>query len=1333
MVRPLPVAYAIILLSPSVITETFHPGPKTAEAFGRLPLHFEANLGQTDPQVRFLARAPGYTMFFTPQEAVLSRPSGDVRLRLNGAHPHTPEGVNPLSGRTNYFLGNNPAMWQTDVPQFSKVRYRQAYPGIDIVYYGNQRQLEYDFVIAPGADPAAIQLHFEGANALRIADSGDLLIDTPGGEIRQHKPIVYQQSAEGRRNIDGRYIETGDNSVGFTLGSYDPSRELVIDPVLTYATYLGGSGDETARGIAVDSAGNMYVAGRTTSTRFSTAAPLPNSYQGGIDAFVAKLNPAGNALLYLTFFGGAGVDSARAIAIDSAGNAYVTGETTSTDFPSIHALQSVVKSRDAFVTKLNSAGNALIYSTYLGGDGLEIGYAIAVDSTGSAYVAGITESANFPTKGAISNALGGTSDAFVSKLSSDGTSLLYSTYLGGLGGESAFGIAVDSSGSAYVTGYTGSNGFQLVNPLQRIRGAGIDAFVSKFNPAGSALIYSTFIGGASDDEGDAIAIDAAGNVYVAGSTSSADFPLVNAAQRAKGGASTDKDAFVLKVNAGGTALVYSTLLGGNDIEQAAGIAVDSAGNAYVAGTTQSSNFPAVGALQPSRGQDAFIAQYSPAGALLFSSPFGGNGSDSAVAVAADAQANLYLCGSTDSADFPLSGAIQNMYAGGSPGFGDAFIVRLKFTGTTVAPLSMVSAASFTGDTVAPDSIVAAFGQGLAADILVPAAGDFPTSLGGVSLRITDSASVDRQAQLYFVSPGEINFVMPAGMASGPAQVTVLRNGQALASGSVKIAPVAPGIFTANSSGQGPAAALFLRVAADGTQTSGLTFQCPSAGNCVNTPIDLGSSTDQVFLSLFGTGLRGRSSPAGVTATIGGQSSEVLGAVAQGQYPGFDQANLRIPRQLIGRGEVNVALTLDGKAANTITINIGGPPPPVPPTIAALNPSSGTQGQTIATFTITGQNLAGITSIDFSPAADITVSNISASATSVTAQLALGVSAATGARSVTVSSPGGRSNALNFSIQAAPPPPGGEYLPVKTGLAWDYQVTFPDTVQLPYNPIVEAPQGLLCASIFCGTKQFTAGQINFRVTVNESLGVINGGESFRVTVADPGGDFYFARKDPVEMRVRPVGGNLQLELIDTPSGFRLVRPLAQPSAAELAQKSTLTVAAGSYTDVVKTTLTLVGDGIYVQGIYTTDVYLAPAVGMIKAVMHDPSGKTLFTQELTAFTQPITGFTISNLRAGPSVNQSDGVTLPIVVDFQDSSGSAVAADGTVVVNFSILNGNLKGFTTVKAGGATAGQTSGTMNLNLFFTRLSFSGSLSIDMSLKNSKGTTSNTLSGFFQAQ
>ena len=1324
---------AAALLFPSVITDTVRGSVPHHNPLGRLPLQFEANRGQVDPSVLFFTHTDTYTMSFTQQDAVIRSNAGALRLRLAGAHPRAIEGLDPLAGKTNYFFGKDPRNWQTNVPQFGKVRYRQVYSGIDAVYYGNQQNLEYDFVLSPGAHPESIRLQFEGARSLHLSPDGDLVIDAPGGEIRQHKPIIYQASENGRRQVEGGYVLTSPDSAGFTLGEYDSQQELIIDPTLTYSTYLGGSGDETSKGIALDAAGNIYIAGRTSSARFLVDAISRNAYQGGIDAFVAKLNPAGTSILYLTFFGGAGIDAARAIAVDSAGNAYVAGETTSTDFPTVNGFQNDVKGRDAFVLKLNASGDHLDYGTCLGGDGLEVAYAIAIDSAGSAYVGGVTESTNFPLKGAtISSALSGPEDVFVSKLSPAGSALIYSTYMGGLGGEYVNGIAVDSTGAAYITGITGSNAFPTVNAVQRTRPGGLDGFVSKLNPAGSALVFSTFIGGAGDDEGDAIALDAAGNVYVAGTTNSSNFPLVNAFQPNKGGASVDKDAFVLKLNASGGTILYSTFLGGSAAEQATGIAVDSAGNAYVTGYTQSNDFPTIGALQPTRGQDAFLARYSPSGTLAFSTPLGGNGADLASAITLDTQANVYLTGNTDSADFPLKGAVQGTYAGGAAGLGDAFIAKINLGGLSAGGLSVVSAASFSGDTVAPDSIVAAFGQGLATDLFIPNAGDFPTTLGGVSIKATDSAGIDRLAQLYFVSQGQINFVMPGGMAPGLAQVTELSNGQPLASGSVKIATVAPSIFTADSSGKGPAAAVWLRVAADGTQTSGLTFACQSNGTCTTVPIDLGAASDQVILLLFGTGIRGRSN-AGASATMGDQSATVLGAQAQGQYPGFDQANIRIPRQLIGRGEVNVVLNVDGQAANVVKINIGGTPPPLPPAISSLNPTSGSQGQTIATFSISGQNLAGVTSVDFSPAADIAVTNINAAATSVTAQVSIGASATIGNRSVTVSSLAGRSNALNFNIQTAPPPNTGPYLPVKTGLAWDYRVTFTDTVQLPYVPIVEQPQGLLCASIFCGTKQFTSGQINFRITVNESLGTINGGESFRATITDPGGSFYFARTDPVEMRVRPVGGLLQLELIDTPSGFRLVRPLAAPTAAELAQKTTVTVPAGTYTDVVKTTLTLNGDGVYVQGTYTTDVYLASGVGLIRAVMHDSTGKTLFTEELTNFTQPVTGFVISNLQAGPSTNQTDGVHLPVTVDFVDSSGLGIAADGSIVVNFSILNGNLQGFETVKATGASAGATSGTLQLPLFLSGVKFSGSLSIGLSLKNSRGVTSNTLSGFFDAK
>ena len=509
------------------------------------------------------------------------------------------------------------------------MKYEGVYPGVDLVYYGNQGgQLEYDFVVAPGADPSVIALdvaagltrHPSSKNGgvkppLQIDPSGDLVVKTDGGEVRFQKPVVYQAPiSSGQRTtdygqrtpVDGHYLLHASNRVGFEVGSYDRTRPLFIDPVLSYSTYLGGSGADIGNGIAVDSSGNAYVTGYTDSPDFPTANPPADcgncgSYSNG--AFVAKLNPAGSALVYVTFLGPA---TPSGVAVDAAGNAYLTGSTNSTDFPTVSPFQATCGTCSqgnptSFVAKLNAAGSALVYSTYLGGSGYDEGQAIAVDAAGNAYVTGMTTSNDFPTVNPIQANCDDCGirnyiycDAFVSKLNPNGSALIYSTYLGGSGYDIGQGIAVDAAGNAYVMGWTLSTDFPTANPLQRNSGGGSDAFVAKLNPAGSALVYSTYLGGSGDDFGSGIAVDAAGNAYVTGETSSPDFPTANPVQPSPGG---NWDAFVAKLNPAGSALVYSTYLGGSQGDGGSGIAVDAAGNAYVTGGTNSTNFPTDNPLQ----------------------------------------------------------------------------------------------------------------------------------------------------------------------------------------------------------------------------------------------------------------------------------------------------------------------------------------------------------------------------------------------------------------------------------------------------------------------------------------------------------------------------------------------------------------------------------------------------------------------------------------------------------------------------------------------------------------------------------------------------------------
>ncbi|MFL6255776.1 MAG: SBBP repeat-containing protein [Pyrinomonadaceae bacterium] len=693
---------------------------RALETYGRIPLSFEANRGQTEPSVNFLARGAGYALFLKPTEAVFVLRKSDfgtrseetsehslttdavhskavphsatrtpqtrvLRMRLVGANASVPvESASELTGTTNYLIGNDPTQWRTAVPTYARVSYHEVYPGVDVVYYGNQRQLEYDFRVTPGRDPRTVSLKFEGADKVDVDANGDLLLKLGETILRQPKPYVYQEVAGARRKVAASFAVTADGHVGFNVGEYDRSATLVIDPTLVYSTYLGGSGGEQGMEIAVDSAGNAYVAGFTNSTNFPTANPIQSANGSFQDAFVAKINAAGTALVYSTYLGGNGNEQARGVAADSAGNAYVVGQTDSTNFPTANAIKATIGSNgeDVFVTKLNAAGTALVYSTYLGGTDPEFGEDIAVDSAGSAYVTGSTFSTNFPTANPVQAAFGGFTDAFVTKINAAGSALVYSTYLGGSDSEIGEGINFDSAGNVYVTGDTNSTNFPMANAVQAASGGGQDAFVTKLNAAGSAFIYSTYLGGSAQDDGEAIAADSAGNTYLTGNTFSTNFPTANALQPVQGGG-VIQDAFVTKLNAAGNAFVYSTYLGGTGGEIGFGIAVDAAGNAYVAGGTGSLNsFPTANALQCSGGgQDAFLSKINAAGsAFVYSTYLGGSANENARGVALDSAGNAYIAGFTRSSNFPTVGAIQSAF-GGDAIFGDAFVTKIGDTST----------------------------------------------------------------------------------------------------------------------------------------------------------------------------------------------------------------------------------------------------------------------------------------------------------------------------------------------------------------------------------------------------------------------------------------------------------------------------------------------------------------------------------------------------------------------------------------------------------------------------------------------------------------------------
>jgi Beta-propeller repeat len=723
-------------------------------SYAALPLAFEQNKGQTDAQVKYMARGNGYTLFLTANDAVFALHSQSdasessiarresfpreselraknplqqrnarkdstavVRMQLVGANsPAQVSASGQLPGKSNYFLGNDPSKWRRDVAHYARVNYQDVYPGVNLAFHGAQRQLEFDFVVAPLANPAPIGFRFTGAQGMKTDGSGNLIISSTAGDVLLHKPVAFQEKNGARQTVDARFALKADNQVSLELGNYDRSRELVIDPSVSYAysTYLGGSGDDAGFGIAFDNYGNTYVTGETTSQNFPGAS---NKLTGTANVFVVKIAADGSSLIYSTYIGGTGTngDSGNAIAVNqTTGDAFVAGGTSSTNFPTTNGVfQTALGSgavSNAFVFELNPGGSTLTYSTYLGGSDDDVANGIAVDSSGNAYIAGLTSSSDFPTLNPLQTYPGTTHNGFVTKLNSSGTALVYSTYLalGGVAGDSVNAIALDLSDNAYVTGVTSGTGFYTTSgAFQTTCGCSdgtTNAFVTVINAAETGYVYSTFLGGSGSDAGDGIAVDSSGSAYVTGDTESSNFPLMSALQPTYGGAT---DAFVTKFNPTGSALVYSTYLGGSEFDAGASIAIDGGDNAYITGETDSTGsapFPTtVGATQPTigGGYDAFVSEINSTGsALAFSTYLGGSGNEDvggdygAIAVDSPGDA-IYVTGNTASSNFPATtGAYQTANAGGN----DAFVVKYAqpaFTISASTPAAVNPGASAT--------------------------------------------------------------------------------------------------------------------------------------------------------------------------------------------------------------------------------------------------------------------------------------------------------------------------------------------------------------------------------------------------------------------------------------------------------------------------------------------------------------------------------------------------------------------------------------------------------------------------------------------------------------
>ncbi|HEV8187447.1 MAG TPA: SBBP repeat-containing protein [Pyrinomonadaceae bacterium] len=711
-----------------------------SENYGKLPLSFERNQGQSDEAVEFLSRGKGYTLFLTTTEAVFSlrnseKKTSALRMKLIGADVNAQiNGEQELQGKVNYMIGNDRAKWRTGIPTFRKVRYDNVWPGVDMIWYGSQNKLEYDFVIKPCSDVAQIRLFFAGSDELRTSDKGDLLMKVNSEEMVQSTPQVYQDLPQGRVTIPARYLIKGTHEVSFEVGTYDISKPLVIDPVLSYSTYIGGDSTDTGLSVAADGSGRAYIAGQSSSDE--TSFPLENAIQQTQISnlgFVTRLNATGDDVLYSTFLGddngfctgnvcGTQVNG---IAVTSDGRAVVTGQVTNEDDDSKFPVTPNAYQRngaciswcglepnrmvDAFVTMFSADGTQLVYSTFYGGwtnyryseRGFDIGNSIAVDSSTRIYITGLTASNTLPNKHGFQGSRaseGDGKDAFIAvfnPLAANGNdTLLYSSYYGGDGDDVGLGIAVDADRNAYIVGSTASTDLETKSPaLSPLRatfqGGGFDGFVAKIDTeadGNASLTYSTYFGGNINDRVESVAVDAFQRAYITGASNSsaASFPLRNAFDSTQ----TNGEAFVAKLNADGTALFYSSFLGGNngntpsDGEEGLGIAIDFAGNAYVTGrTTSGASFPAVLPLASNLQGTAFLTKIEATVAnnvvpkVLYSTTFGGSGARGE-SIALDPQGNVFLGGTSPGTLPTTAGAFDTTFNGGTS---DAFVA--KFQGT----------------------------------------------------------------------------------------------------------------------------------------------------------------------------------------------------------------------------------------------------------------------------------------------------------------------------------------------------------------------------------------------------------------------------------------------------------------------------------------------------------------------------------------------------------------------------------------------------------------------------------------------------------------------------
>ncbi len=964
-------------------------------AYGKLPLSFEANKGQTDPRVDFLARGSGYTVFLRGDGATLLLDTRSAKLGPASAKSAIPpvvtksieyreaalklalagsnqraeaEALDLQPGASNYLIGNDPSQWRRNVPHFAQVKYRGVYPGVDLIYYGNQGQLESDYVVAPGASPSHIAMRIEGASKIKLNSQGDLVVATKAGSLLLHKPRAYQRTAGPQQEIAAHFVQHGSQLVGIEVASYDAKQPLVIDPILSYSTYLGGTSNQFLTGIAADSTGSAYVTGSTTSSDFPTVA---GSFQTTLsnttgNAFITKLKPDGTGLVYSTYLGGTGTkgDASRAIAVDTAGDAYIVGFSSSTDFPITAgtAYQSVNKGGGGFFTKLDPTGSTLMYSTYLSGSASDSLNAVALDTNGNAYITGATTSTDFPI--VLATAVQTTNNttatqvgtAFLSRINptlGGIPSLVYSTFLGGSKQDSGLGVAVDSAFNAYITGYTSStdfpqpatpNGFQttLKNPSG-------NAFVAQIDTTQPALlVYSTYLGGSANgqgsspgDVGSAIAVPAAGGLaYITGYTYATDFPTVTPLSTTSN--TPFQKAIIAQVNttkSGAASLTYSTYFGGTVLALGStqhgadlgfGIAVDSLKNIYVAGTTSSADFPVTpGAPQPSKIgiQNAFFSELNPAGSTVLFSTYLGGSNDAADAIALDAAspANAYIAGVT-SGNFPTTAvAFQNTDGVTGNNNNDGFVAKISpgaATGVFLSPAFLAfgkqivttpstaktvtlfnnsattlsgitisftgtNAADFTQSTSSCGPTLAASSTCTIAVIFTPST----TSSETAALSIADSDTTSPQTLSLigtgtaaptgvFVSPTTLNFGNQTLNATSPAQIVTLSNNtkSTLSGVTITLAGTSPAAFAQTTT-------CGTTVAAGANCAISVTFT-PTTAAAVTATLSVADSdaSSPQTVALSGTGTTGSAdfsvavSPA-MTSVAAGSTANITVTVA----------------------------------------------------------------------------------------------------------------------------------------------------------------------------------------------------------------------------------------------------------------------------------------------------------------------------------------------------------------------------------------------------------------------------------------------------------------------